>query len=545
VIKYLALLIYLPLLLFAQPETINPEHPVYLFLKKAHIRGLIQNYDSYILPKSIGEIKSLLVEIDLSKSELSNSEIVELERYIAYFINRNEKEIENVGFLISDDKSFFLKYEDSLIVLGANPIFHIKSLFSPGKFSESNTGYNLGYGAKVELSYSDWFYSYVAVKNGNTYGSRDVNSLDTEVKQKYSFWHTKLNNFDDTEGGFFLNKDIFSFSISRQRTLWGYGFSNKPVLSDVSQKFDKIGFSINHKYFSYEYLHGWLVTPYYYLPGDSISGDLKLKDAKYIAQNRISLKFIDNLILGMTQTVVYAGRPFELAYINPFLFWESAQRSMNDLDNSFLTLDISYNALSSFEIYSSLTFDDINFDFLSPGKFDSYGNRFSAQIGMFFNFKSLPWLSGLLEYNFIRPYTYSHYAFGENLAYLNNSYPLGLNLKPNSDMTNLRIMIDPIPFINIYLDIKYSQHGENETDTEGNLIRNVGGSFFYSTNYKSTEIAKFLDGVYQKNIAIQAGFIYDYSNLIKISLRYLYNSEIYDYLTPKHFLEAKISITPY
>ena len=80
--------------------------------------------------------------------------------------------------------------------------------------------------------------------------------------------------------------------------------------------------------------------------------------------------------------IIYANRPFEAAYLNPFLFWESAQRSRGDLDNSFLSVDVRYKIMNGMEASASMIWDDILFSVLFKGEFDKVNNRSTWKTGM-------------------------------------------------------------------------------------------------------------------------------------------------------------------
>ncbi|MBK6679027.1 MAG: hypothetical protein IPG53_02925 [Ignavibacteriales bacterium] len=214
-----------------------------------------------------------------------------------------------------------------------------------------------------------------------------------------------------------------------------------------------------------------------YYTGDSISGDNKNRAEKYTAQNRISVNFSKRFRLSVWQSVIYANRGVDLAYLNPFLFWESAQRSLEDLDNSFIGLDVRYKPFNGLELTGSLIFDDINFEFLQPGKFQKFNNRFSFTGGLLYIPEFANRLTAGLTYYFVRPYTFSHPGKGENLAYTNNSFPLGIDIKPNSEMINFHVDYQFTPRLRFSMDIKHIRHGEKFMIILGNIQQNHGGSF--------------------------------------------------------------------
>ncbi len=161
----------------------------------------------------------------------------------------------------------------------------------------------------------------------------------------------------------------------------------------------------------------------------------------------------------------------------PFLFWESAQRSLEDLDNSFIGLDVRYKPFNGMELTGSLIFDDINFEFLQPGKFQKFNNRFSFMGGLLYIPEFANRLTAGLTYYFVRPYTFSHPGKSENLAYTNNSFPLGIDIKPNSEMLNLHLDYQFTPRLRLSMDIKHIRHGENIYDNLGIFYKIMAGHF--------------------------------------------------------------------
>ena len=543
--KVLLVAFLFPFILFAQPEPVNSDHPVYFFLRKASVAGFLTGYDDAILPKSRSEIKLHLEKLREIRKDIPASLREEFDLFSEMFeIDPDKNNGLSTALLLSRSPVHLFKFKGDGFEATIDPLFDLKFHGANDKRFTERTGSYLRYGGYARFNYRDWLSAYVMAWNGNAYGSREINGLDPVVGQKFSFRKTGINNFDGTEGGIFIEKDIFSVSIARNRLLWGENFYNRDKISASSQLFDRFSFTIKTESFSYDYTHAWLVTPQIITPGNVITGDLKSKTSKYTVQNRIAFTLSERLRLSLWQAVIYAGRSPELGYLNPFLFWESAQRSLEDLDNSFLGVDARYRPVDGLEITASLLFDDINFKYWTPGNFQRFNNRFAFNAGLIYIPSFAPALAISSSYYYVRPYTFSHPGAGEDLAYLNNSYPLGLDVKPNSDMVNFRIDWQVIAPLKLSLDLKHTRHGENIYDATGQLTGNHGGSFFISTNALSNEDAYFLAGEFQNttsadislhftsgaNTFIKSGFVMRKTNFndvfpenyFYLSLSYLY-----------------------
>lgn len=529
--------------IFAQSEPVNSEHPVYSFLRRASVAGFIPYYDDAILPKSKTEIKKNLSELLNLKNTLPVSFIEELSFYEEMFLLESDNKGFNfIDYLTSSKPSHLFKHSEENYSVTVDPVLNLKA-HGTGDDSYSNkSALYLRYGGYARFNYKNWLSAWIIAWNGNAYGSREVNSIDNIVGQKFTFRKTGLNHFDGTEGGIFVEHEIFSGSIARNRTEWGENFYNKDKISTVSQFFDKISFEIKTDLFTYNYLHGWLVTPQFITPGDSISGDNKNRAEKYTAQNRISANLSKRLKLSFWQSVVYANRGVDLAYLNPFLFWESAQRSLEDLDNSFIGLDVRYKPFNGMELTGSLIFDDINFEFLQPGKFQKINNRFSFMGGLLYIPEFANRLTAGLTCYFVRPYTFSHPGKGENLVYTNNSFPLGINVKPNSEMINLHLDYQFTPRLRLSMDIKHIRHGENIYDNLGNLLQNHGGSFYISTNQLSSEDAWFLAGEFQNTTTVEFLLFYTPGANTLIKAGYIFNKSNFNVPLPENYFYTSISL---
>lgn len=542
--RIIAFFVLISILTFSQSEQIPHSTKIYNLLKRTASRGLIEGYNDVFLPLSLNRIKNYLTVLDSNRSRLDPVEILEIERFKKWY--RMEDQIDYSEFhLLTDRHIHMLHYSDSLIDIGINPYFALGVNAADLNIAESKTAGYVSYGGALHVEFGKDFYGYLTVSNGNAYGDRHINSLDKKINQSFTFNETGLNYFDAANGGLFFENGMFSLSIARQNLTVGNGLINRAILSGESQAFDYFNFGIDHKYYNFRMIHGWLTTPAYRIFSDSVGGFIKNRDQKYIALNRFGFFPFGNLGIGVTQTVIYANRGFELGYLNPFMFLESAQRSLNDIDNSFLAFDVSYIPVPGVQLTGSLNFDDINFEFLNSDKISNISNRFSYQLGVFINPAWLKKADLSLEYYYVRPYTYSHYGYGENLVYVNNGVALGVALKPNSDMFSIRFNYTYLPGLSSRILANFIRHGENVTDAAGQMLRNVGGSFFYSTNYKSTTLAPFLDGEFKYETRLQFSLEYEISFAVSCDLNYTFTHGNYDEKFPAHYLNFNLHFFPF
>ncbi len=490
--------------LYSQIENIPASHPVYLFLKKMQVQGIINDYNDVVIPLSRKKIIALLSEVENNKSKLSEVDYEFLQRMKEKIYTSDKLKNSSVDLfdkfpldflhnLTVDKQKHLYSFNDSLISFSIEPSVEYKYIYSSG-FKNNSSLFDFGGIAKG--SYDNWFGFYVKATNGIQIGNRSTARLDQRVEQSFTFNNTGLNNYDNTEGYLRFEKGILNLQLGRERILWGTGYINKIQLGDNPPIFDFIRFNIAYKTLSYTFLHGWLVHPRIDYHVDSLNLDIRTKPAKYIAISRLNYNPNHALNFGISQSIIYSNRPFELAYLNPFLFWESAQRSMNDLDNSFLTFDGRFLITNGFELNSSIMFDDINFKRLFKGEWAGSNNGTAWQIGGFFTDPILPDnMIFRIEYIQIRPYIFSHPGGYADLTYTSNGYLLGTNLQPNSTLLSLKLDYQFTSKISAGIKYENQLHGKNSYDENGNLIKNVGGDVFQNYRYEDPAFSYLLDGI--------------------------------------------------
>ncbi len=517
--------------IFPQVETVPVDHPVYQFLKEMQVKGILKNYNDVVLPLSKQQVINDLKQIESNVGKLDETEkqfLIRMEEKIGFNFE-GEKSSVNIfnnfpqnfgGNLISDSQKHLYSYIDTSISFFIDPVLEGKYIYSSLYINNSEL---MNIGGTIRGSYDNWLGFYLQGTNGSEFGNRNVAEIDKRIEQSYTFNQTKINFFDETKGYIRLQKGIVDLQLGRERVLWGNGYINRTILSDNPQMFDFIRFDITYKKLSYNFLHGWLVQKPIVQHIDSLIGDVKFKSSKYVAISRLGYQANNSLSFGLTQMMIYSDRPFELAYLNPFLFWESAQRSLNDLDNSFLAFDGRYLITDGLEISSSIIFDDINFSYLFKGEWARSNNGEEWQAGAIITSPLLPNNLVLkLEYMQARPYIFSHPGIGEALTYTNNGYLLGSNLQPNS--TRFSTEISYRVSSRSLIDIMYSHtlHGNNIYDANGNLITNYGGNVFNNFSFYASDYSYLLGGIRELYDDVNFNFQYEILSGYYLNLNYEY-----------------------
>jgi hypothetical protein len=465
-----------------------------------NLKGALPEYNDVILPLSKQQVISHLQNIDENKKMLNSAEQELLDRLKEKLYIKKEPAVFSENFpqdfftkLFSDSQKHFYFYSDSFVNFSVKPFLEYKYIYSDRHKAGSSL---FNYGGNIEGSYNNWLGFSLAGTLGIQMGNRNVGRLDRRVEQSFSFNDTEIQYFDDTEGYLRLAYGIAEFQIGREKQLWGNGYIDKMYVSDNSPKFDFLSFGLAYKSLGYKMMCAWLVHPADTVYVDSIQNYVKQKPSKYMVISRLGFQPGRRFSAGITQVIIYGNRPFEAAYLNPFLFWESAQRSLNDLDNSMLNIDAKYLITNGLEISGSFIFDDIRTSDWFSGKWNAVQNRNAWQAGTMVTSPLLPDnLSLKLEYSQLRPYVYTHFGITEEaLTYTNNGYNIGTDLEPNSTRFSVELNYRYSGRLNFIFRFKHSLHGANIYDEDGNLITSYGGDIFRPVTLYDPGIVKLLEG---------------------------------------------------
>ena len=175
------------------------------------------------------------------------------------------------------------------------------------------------------------------------------------------------------------------------------------------------------------------------LPGNT------LVPKKYMAAHYLSLRIHPNINIGLFESVIFTrdGGNFELQYLNPIILYRSIEHHVGSPDNVLLGLSASWNLLKKARLYGQFIVDEFKFnEFFSSDQW--WGNKFGVQLGgLYVDAFGIRNLDVRLEYNQVRPFTYTHYDSLGSYSHLNQAlaHPVGANFREVLGMIDYR----PIP----------------------------------------------------------------------------------------------------
>ncbi len=519
---------------YSQAENVHASHPIYSFFKRMEIKKIIDKYHDAIIPLSRKEITKYILEIDKEQDRLTETEIcilkdlkiefsfdIKKSLFDSYNLFNSETEILNVEvseISFSEKQKYIYSYHDSVLT------FFVDGLLSAGYRGANDETFNssaeyIEWGGKLRGSISGNFGYYLHLTNAQFWGSRNVLTRDKRISQSFALNTIDAKNFDFVEGYARYDAGIISLQIGRERLLWGNSYGTKLIISDFPRVFDAIRFDGVYKNIKYTFMHAWILGKQYFRKIDIGLGFEPIVPDKYFAAHRLEYSFSNVLDLALQEITIYSNRSADLGYLNPFTFFESVQRSRQERDNGFLSIDFQFRPFRGYEIQGTLFFDDIHFTKWGTNRWE---NKYAYQIGvMGVDPLNIPNISVMVEYTRVEPFTYSHDRSLDN-DYGSNGILLGTQIGPNADSWYFRIDKFITSRITTAISLELQRSGENIYDTNGNLIKNVGGDFLVPHRPSDSIFKDFLGGNFQKKYISQFHLSYEFINQFYIDLNYQY-----------------------
>jgi hypothetical protein len=506
-------IIILFLLLFAidinaQVENLTIRHPVYDFLLQLENKGLLQHESLSDIPISIGEIKEILTTAYENREDLNKSEKRTLNLYLEEFniIDRedavvfySETEKDQLFFddIFSSKEKFIYHYDRNSTNISIIPLSEIDFKYSM-RDPEDQNFLIAALGTRISGTIDNRLGYNLQVTNGSLFsGERSLAVEDPKYGKNIKFAVLE-DDVDITESHVNFKYKWFEAGIGRENRMLGAGLQQNLFISDNSPAFDALTLAAHFKSFEYKYFHGSLLA----LPEESVnpSGFNVFIPSKYVAIHRFAVRPCWGEI-AFWENVVYTDREPDLAYLNPFSFFKSVEHSLRDRDNSVMGLDASFRFLHRFQLKGSYLLDDIIFSKIGTG---FWSNKTAWNIALIGDLGF--GLNAGVEYTRVEPYTYSHFNYQNSMTHDGLMY--ASNILPNSERFASQIHYWWGGRYPLKLNLSYTRHGNNILDSEGNLIKNVGGDPLQTRRIEDPETVTFLDGDLQEIFVaeLSAGF---------------------------------------
>lgn len=241
--------------------------------------------------------------------------------------------------------------------------------------------------------------------------------------------------------------------IEKECIQWGDARHGSLILSGRAPSFPMITMHAKPcKWFQFDYFHAWLIsnvidsTDYFVeeLYTDSTSKRHYRPRSKYMAATMLTFTPVRGLDLSVGNSIIYAERTMNLAYLTPFAFYKSIDHAFTkgintENQNSQMFVNISSRNIPHLHLYGSIYIDEINT--ARWKKSNPQHNLFGYKVGL--ELTNWPLKNVSLEGEFSRVniacYTHSIKA----LTYTSNSYNLGSYLGDNSQDIYVALNVRP------------------------------------------------------------------------------------------------------
>ena len=249
------------------------------------------------------------------------------------------------------------------------------------------------------------------------------------------FKNYQLDLFDVNNGyDFLVSQAYIGFNISKHIGLqFGHGTNfigdgqRSLILSDFSTPYFYLKLNTRVWKFHYQNIFAELAAAGV---RDDV-GDKRIPK-KYMAAHYLSYKVNTKLTFGIYEAVIFdrAKDQFELQYLNPIIFYRTVEGAIGSPDNALLGATAKWDAFNSISFYGQFVLDDIIVRRVFNGNLGWWGNKFGIQAGAnYLNAFGIEHLDAQVEFNSIRPYTYTHRDSSATYSNFNQAlaHPLGAN----------------------------------------------------------------------------------------------------------------------
>ena len=338
-------------------------------------------------------------------------------------------------------------------------------------------------------------------------------------------------DFSDSNGGIGLYSWWGSIGLQRENIQWGTAYHSSNILSGRAPAAPMITLQLTPcKWFQFDYFHAWLVSnlvdsTYYYSENttkDGVQVNEYRPMNKFMAANMFTFTPIKQLSFSLGNSVIYAERTIQAAYLIPIAFYKSLDHLLTkgistQNQNSQAFASLSVRPVDHLHLYGSFYLDEFALKRLKPSNKEN--NPISYLVG--FNWSGWP-LKGLsLKGEFMRSYIACYTHSIDALTWASNSYNLGHYMGDNAQSIYAELAYRPIRGMIIKMsytnDTKYNSYAylrRYRTATEdiraGGISETLAEKPFDHAIFRN-EVMR-LDGIYEVHPNMYLTLAVEYNN---------------------------------
>lgn len=284
-----------------------------------------------------------------------------------------------------------------------------------------------------------------------------------------------IYEWSHSTGGISLYTWWGSIGLQKEAIRWGNAQYASIIQSGIAPSFPMLTLKLTPaRWLEFNYFHAWLtpdaIDTTFFPPAEATY----MPERKYMAANMITFMPIKYLELSFGNSIVYAERNIQLAYLIPIAFYKSLDHLLTkgvwtQNQNSQMFLTLSTRNLKHLYVYGSLFVDE--FELARLKKSNPETNPLTYQVGL--AVQNWP-LDGLrLRGEFMRSYIASYVNQVNALYYSSGESYLGHPLRDNAQSIYAEIGFKPIRGLDLLCsytnDTRFNQYHSYYRD--GSLAR--------------------------------------------------------------------------
>lgn len=214
---------------------------------------------------------------------------------------------------------------------------------------------------------------------------------------------------------------FFNVQIGQGKNFIGDGYRSL-LFSDVASPYPYVKLSTNFWKFQYTNIWSWMTD---------IGKEARIGNAhprKYVTSHYLSINVNKRLNLGLFESIITDNSRtggLDMDFVNPLIFYKSLEFARGeDAGSGVLGLSAKYKLSNSLMLYSQFVLDEFSIAEIKANR-GYWGNKNGLQLGAkYFDALGIKNLFVQMEYNRLRPYTFSHKTpifnyghYGESLAH--------------------------------------------------------------------------------------------------------------------------------
>lgn len=212
----------------------------------------------------------------------------------------------------------------------------------------------------------------------------------------------------------------------------------------------------------------------------------ELKKQNYMALHHLSFQASKWLNIGLYENTMEDGKNgLQLSYVNPLIFYRAAESNLGAAGKVSVGVDFKANIAKRVQIYSQFLINEFHIKEIVRYNDGAFVNKQAFQIGgKYVNAFTIKNLDLQVEYNVIRPFTYTNFDSVTNFTHYNLplAHPLGASVKEVLVLARYQ----PLPKLYIIANVISYLKGLDSAGV------NMGGDIFRSYTSRSRDYGYFI-----------------------------------------------------